>query len=204
MYLVRFTLWNGNLLVSKCSDLLWMMYLRLVSPGYGFVTSRFFFKIWVHHPRTFSKGETFSEIYFSYRFRIGINYLRVSRFVFAYLMVPSVDILVFRRCRKIAKNCCLLHVRPSFCSHGTTWLPLDGFSWNFIFEYFSKIYQENSGFVKIGQEYRVLYLKSNIRFWPYIAELVLEWDIFQTKVTEKVETHFIFDFFLSKIMPFMR
>ena len=147
-YLGRFTLWNGNLLVSKCSDLLCMMYLHLVSPWYGFVTSRFSFKIWVHHPRTFSTGETFSEIYFSYRFRIGINYLRISRFVFRYLMMRSVDI----------------HVHPSFCSHGTTRLPIDGFSWNFIFEYFSKTYRENSSFVKIGQEYRVLCLKSNINF----------------------------------------
>ena len=31
-------------------------------------------------------------------------------------------------------------VRP----HGTTWLSLDGFSWNFIFEYFSKMCGENS------------------------------------------------------------
>jgi len=32
-----------------------------------------------------------------------------------------------------------------------TWLPMNGFSWNFIFEYFSKIYQEKSCFIKTGQ-----------------------------------------------------
>ena len=42
-----------------------------------------------------------------------------------------------------------ISVRP----HGTTRLPLDGFSWNLIFEdFFSKICRENSSFVKIGQE----------------------------------------------------
>jgi hypothetical protein len=30
-----------------------------------------------------------------------------------------------------------------FCPPGTTLLPLEGFSWNFIFEYFSKICREN-------------------------------------------------------------
>jgi len=33
----------------------------------------------------------------------------------------------------------VMSVRPA----GTTRLPLDGFSWNFIFEYFSKICREN-------------------------------------------------------------
>ena len=38
------------------------------------------------------------------------------------------------------------------CPHGTTRLPLDGFSWNLIFEYFLKICQEISSFLKIKQE----------------------------------------------------
>jgi hypothetical protein len=41
--------------------------------------------------------------------------------------------------------CVCVSVRP----HGTTRLPLDGFSLNFIFEYFSKICRKNSSFVKI-------------------------------------------------------
>jgi hypothetical protein len=36
----------------------------------------------------------------------------------------------------------------SVCPHGTTRLPVNGFSWNFIFEYFSKICRENSSFIK--------------------------------------------------------
>jgi hypothetical protein len=42
-----------------------------------------------------------------------------------------------------------MSVCPSVRPHGTTRLPLDGFSLNLIFECFSKIYREKSSFVKI-------------------------------------------------------
>jgi hypothetical protein len=35
------------------------------------------------------------------------------------------------------------------CPHGTNQLPLNRFSWNFVFGYFSKICQESSHFIKI-------------------------------------------------------
>ena len=35
---------------------------------------------------------------------------------------------------------------------GTTALPLDRFSLNFIFDYFSKICLENPSYIKVGQE----------------------------------------------------
>ena len=60
--------------------------------------------------------------------------------------------------RLLASSC--LSVRP----HGTTRLPLDGFSFNLIFEDFSKICWENSILIKIVQEKRVLYMKTNIHF----------------------------------------
>ena len=40
----------------------------------------------------------------------------------------------------------------SVCPHGTAGLPLDGLSRNFIFECFSKICQQNSSFIIIGQD----------------------------------------------------
>ena len=55
-----------------------------------------------------------------------------------------------RRFRKIAKNDYqLLHVCPSLCPRGTTGLPLDGYSLNFISQYLSKIYRENLTFITI-------------------------------------------------------
>ena len=65
----------------------------------------------------------------------------------------------FRRLLKIVKSdywlrrVCLsvcLSVRPSVRPHGTTRLPLDGFSWNFV--YFSKICSRNSIFIKIWEK----------------------------------------------------
>jgi hypothetical protein len=84
----------------------------------------------------------------------------------------------------------LSHVRPSVCPHGTTRLSLDGFSWNLVFENFLKLTWENSNFIKIGQEERVLHMMTNIHFWSYVARFFLEWEMFQTNVVEKVKTHF--------------
>jgi hypothetical protein len=39
--------------------------------------------------------------------------------------------------------------------HGTTRLPLDGFSWKLALQYFSKNYRDDSNFIKIIQEKRV-------------------------------------------------
>ena len=73
-----------------------------------------------------------------------------------------------------------MSVCPSFCLHGTTWLPLDIFSWNFIFEFFSKILSRKC-FIKVDQE--------------YLAQFLLEWKMFQKEVVEKIKTHFIFNYF---------
>jgi len=72
-------------------------------------------------------------------------------------------IVIFRRFRKtrkrlLAPSCLtvsqsvLPSVRPSVRLHRITRLPLDGYSWNIIFEYFSKICLEYSRFIKIEQE----------------------------------------------------
>ena len=44
------------------------------------------------------------------------------------------------------------HVCPSIRSHRTTRFPLNEFSRNLIFEYFSKICRKNSSFIKVLQE----------------------------------------------------
>ena len=67
-------------------------------------------------------------------------------------------------------------------------IPLDGFSWNLIFEYFSKIFQENSSFTKIWQEQRVLYVKANIHLW-YLVQLFFETRNAETKSVQKIKTH---------------
>jgi len=68
---------------------------------------------------------------------------------------------------------------------------MGGVSRNLIFEYFSKICRENSGFIKIGQERTALHVKTNIHFWSYLAHFFSEWEMFQTKVAEKIKTHIL-------------
>jgi hypothetical protein len=65
---------------------------------------------------------------------------------------------------------------------------------------FSKICRGNSSFIEIGQESRVLYMKTNIQFLSYLAQFFLEWEMFRTKVVEKNQNkHFVFSnlFFFS-------
>jgi hypothetical protein len=102
---------------------------------------------------------------------------------------------ICKRVRRIAKrDCQLRHVRP----HGASRLPIDGFSLNLIIEYFSRILREDSSFIKIWQAKRVLYMKTNIHFWPYRAQF-LEWEMFQTKVAEKIKTYILHPiFFFSR------
>jgi len=45
-------------------------------------------------------------------------------------------------------------------------------------------------------------MKTNIHFWLHLTQFFLEWEVFQAKVTEKINTFYVQSFFL--IMPFMR
>jgi hypothetical protein len=55
----------------------------------------------------------------------------------------------------------------SVCPHGTTPLSLGGFWWTLVFRLFSKICRENSNFIKIWQEWRVLYMKTFSHLWRF-------------------------------------
>jgi hypothetical protein len=49
--------------------------------------------------------------------------------------------------------------------------------------------------------WRVLYIKTNIHFLSYLAHFFLEWEIFQTKVVEKIKKHILCSAtFFSKIV----
>ena len=60
---------------------------------------------------------------------------------------------VFQNCERwISFYYACSSVRPYVCPRGTTRLPLDGFSWSFIFEDFSTICRENSSFISTLQK----------------------------------------------------
>ena len=89
-----------------------------------------------------------------------LQFAHLSCLLFCFFSLSCVWVLfivlsgvVFRRVRNIANSDCYLrHVCPSVCPHVTTRLPLDGFSWNLISEYFSNICRENSSFITIWRQ----------------------------------------------------
>jgi hypothetical protein len=104
----------------------------------------------------------------------------------------SKDYYIFRRfahnCKKrlLASSC--LSVRP----HETIRLPLDEFSWNLVFEDFSKnLWRKFKVSLKSDKNKGLLYVKSKIHFWSYLVHSFLEWEIFQTKFAEKIKTHIL-------------
>jgi hypothetical protein len=97
----------------------------------------------------------------------------------------------------LSQNCekrLLASLYPSVCpsvlpSAWNTRLTLDRFSWNLIFDCFSKICRENSSLTKMRQEKRILYMKINIHSWSYLPQFFSEWENFQTKFEEKIMTY---------------
>ena len=49
-------------------------------------------------------------------------------------------------------------------------------------------------------------MQTSARFWSYIGQFFLEWEMFQPEIAEKIETHiFMFDTVPPpRIVPFMR
>jgi hypothetical protein len=62
-----------------------------------------------------------------------------------------------------------------------------------IWEFF-EIFVENSSLFKVWQEWRVIYLKTCVYLWWYVAGSFLEKEMFQTEV-QKIESHFMFNNF---------
>ena len=83
----------------------------------------------------------------------------------------------------------VMSVRP----HGTPQLPLAGVSWNLIFEDFSKICRENSSLIKIGQEWRALYMETDTIFFIISRPFLLRMRNASDKsCRENQNTHFVF------------
>ena len=93
-------------------------------------------------------------------------------------------------CELLENDYQLRHLCPSVRPLETQF-PLYGFSWNSIFQRFSKICWENSSFIKIWQEKPVLYMKTRTQFLSHLAHFFVEWDIFQNKFVDKIKTHIL-------------
>jgi hypothetical protein len=92
-----------------------------------------------------------------------------------------------------------LPVCLSVCLYGTTQLPLDRFLWNLQFQYFSKICQENSSFIKISLEMGTLH-KDQHTFLIISCSILLEMrNVSDKSCTEKQNTHLCSITFFKKL-----
>jgi len=61
----------------------------------------------------------------------------------------------------------------------------------FEFDNFSKICLQNSNFTKVLKEQRALCMKPTAHLLLYFPQFFLEWEMFQTKVSEKIKSHIL-------------
>jgi hypothetical protein len=47
-------------------------------------------------------------------------------------------------------------------------------------------------------------MKTYVNLQNSVAEFLLEWEMFQTKIVEKIKKHFMFDTVFPEIVPFMK
>jgi hypothetical protein len=89
----------------------------------------------------------------------------------------------------------VMSVRPSFCSSvrmeqlGSYWTEFHE-TWRLNIFWRKR---QNSRFIKIWQEKRVLYVKNNTYFWSYLSKFFLECEMFLTEVLKQIETNFLFN-----------
>ena len=51
--------------------------------------------------------------------------------------------------------------------------------------------KSNLSFIKIRQEWRVLYMKTFSYLWQYLAQFFLQWEMFQIKAVQKINIHIL-------------
>jgi hypothetical protein len=90
---------------------------------------------------------------------------------------------------KLRKATIVIVMCQSVRPHVTTRLPLVGFSWNSVIEYFSKLCRENSMFINIGQEL-ALYVKTDVHFLIISLSVLLRMrNVSDKRCTENQNTH---------------
>jgi len=118
---------------------------------------------------------------------------RISMLDYLASDVREHNLICFRRIAKsnnwlyhVCQSFCLpvcLSVRPSVLPHAPTRFPLEGFSWNLIFEYFFRKSAEKIQVWLKSDKKRCM--KTFVYLWHYLAEFFLKWEIFQTNLWRK-------------------
>jgi hypothetical protein len=83
-----------------------------------------------------------------------------------------------------------------------------GYHWKEFHEiWYLNTFRKSVEKIKVGLKFdlnkkRVLYMKTNVHFWLYLAYFFLEWEMFQTKVVMKIKTRILLNnFFFRKSFP---
>jgi len=116
----------------------------------------------------------------------------------AIISLYNINWTVFRRdgknCEKqlLASSCPSVRLSAwNSASTGGIFMKFD--IWVF-FEYMSRKFMFHYNLARIT----VLYMQTEIHFRSHLAQFFLEWKMFQTKVVEKLETHFMSNNFSRK------
>jgi hypothetical protein len=130
---------------------------------------------------------------------ILFNYSR-TRSGKTYVLHSNMFVDAFAKLRK-ATISFVMSVRPSVPPHRTTRLPMDGFSWNLIFECFLKIAEKIQSDKNNGY-----FTWVPIYIFDHNAHFFLEWEKFPKKVVDKIKTYisYLINIYFSKIVPFTR
>ena len=91
----------------------------------------------------------------------------------------------------------IMSVRLFLSLHETAHLPLGGFSWNLVFEYFSKIYGENWSFITIGHQDNGFFTLRPTLFLIISHWILLRMWNFSDISYRWVKTHFMFKTFFN-------
>jgi hypothetical protein len=81
---------------------------------------------------------------------------------------------------------------------GSNWTD---FHENLYLRIFSKpffVFKKNTSLIKICEEEPVIYTKTYLYLQQNLSEFLLEWEVFQTKIVEKNQTHFLCSKFFSE------
>jgi len=85
---------------------------------------------------------------------------------------------------KLALSCLSILLSAWNNSAPTGWIFMKLGIWVF-FEHLAWKFKFHSNRTSI----KVLYMQTNIHFWSYLVQSFLEWEMFQTKIIQKIKTH---------------
>jgi len=159
---------------------------------------------------TFAQRRNRLTTHFSERIPVVMRHISVFvSILYSAEMSPNINVYImqlFFFLGAFANSCkATISFVVSVRHHGTTGFPLDGFSWNFIFECFKKNLSR-----KFKSHYNLTTITGTVHADRYTfcitspSVLLRMRNVSDKSCTENQNTHFVFCDFFPKIVPFVR